>query len=112
MIKQTNPIIAEIDSCSHRVQKVHAVKSAQVGLPAAVAQRNLPSVFVISQAKETPHHIAARIPGAEQCVDMLIRCGADVNNYKEVGKHHCMSSYIHYYLMGVTDITAFTAVTI
>ena len=69
-----------------------------------------PLFFVISQAKETPLHIAARIPGAEQCVDMLIRCGADVNNYKEVGKHHCMSSYIQYYLMGVTDITAFTVV--
>lgn len=34
---------------------------------------------------ETPLHIAARIPGADDCVEMLIKCGADVNNYREVG---------------------------
>jgi len=36
------------------------------------------------QCKETPLHIASRIAGAEQCVDMLIRCGADVNNDMDV----------------------------
>lgn len=40
--------------------------------------------MLCSQAKETPLHIAARIPGAEQCVEMLIKCGADVNNFKDV----------------------------
>ncbi|XP_067928929.1 serine/threonine-protein phosphatase 6 regulatory ankyrin repeat subunit B-like [Watersipora subatra] len=49
------------------------------------------------KTKETPLHIAARITGAEQCVDMLIKCGADVNNYKENGETalHIAARYGH-----------------
>lgn len=45
------------------------------------------------QAKETPLHIASRIAGAEQCVEMLIKCGADVNNFKEVSNQVSADPY-------------------
>ncbi|KAF6037452.1 hypothetical protein EB796_004243 [Bugula neritina] len=51
-----------------------------------------------TKCKETPLHIASRIAGAEQCVDMLIRCGADVNNDMDSGETplHLAVRYCHW----------------
>lgn len=55
--------------------------------------------FKGGKAKETPLHIAARVKDGEQCAEMLIKSGADVNSLMDNGEStlHIAGMHVSYF---------------